>query len=278
MRFASFEWSGRTGVAEVRGEALIPLRDVAEIGPTTALDQLYEAQRQEADQLNVDDVRLLPVVPHPGKVFCVGLNYADHIAETGRDKPTYPVLFPKFASSLLGPRDDIALPPESEQVDWEGELAVVVGRAGRRISRDDASEYVAGFSCANDITMRDYQHKTHQWVQGKAWDASTPIGPYLVTADEVDLPGASIRTLLNGTEVQRSDLSQLVFDVPTLISMVSEFTALQPGDIILTGTPGGVGYFRTPQLFLQAGDTISVDIAGVGRIDNRIVPETPQDR
>lgn len=273
MSYATFDYRGLRRVGELDGDDLIPLQGLTEIGPATTLAVLRDAQRLPADRVPTDEVRLLPVVPVPGKVLCVGLNYADHIAETGRDTPTYPVLFVKFASSLIGATDDIILPPETSQLDWEGELAIVIGKAGRRIPVEHALYHVAGYTVANDITMRDYQYKTHQWLQGKAWDDSTPVGPYLVTPDEVDLSVAGIRTVLNGTVVQESAVSQLFFDIPTLISTISTFTTLIPGDLILTGTPGGVGFRRKPQLFLADGDTVAVEIDGVGRIQNRVVAE-----
>lgn len=273
MPYATFEHAGARHVGEVRGGLLVPLRGLAEIGADTPLALLRAAPREEAAAVPLTDVTLLPVVPNPQKVLCVGLNYADHVAETGREKPAYPVLFPKYAASLLGAHDDILLPPESRQVDYEGELAVVVGAAGRRIPAGAALAHVAGYTAANDVTMRDYQYRTHQWLQGKAWDASTPLGPYLVTSEEVDLARAGIRTLLNGRIVQESRIDQLVFGVAKLISLVSEFTALVPGDVILTGTPGGVGYRRRPQLFLRAGDVVAVEIDGVGRVENRVIAE-----
>lgn len=273
MAYASYVQAGERHVGFVDGDHLVPLRGLTEIGRSTPLDVLRSAARDEQQRVPFDAVELLPVVPSPDKVICVGLNYADHIAETGRDHPTYPVLFSKYASSLLGPTADIRLPPESSQVDYEGELAVVVGAAGRRIPRGEALRHVAGFAVANDVTMRDYQYKTHQWLQGKAWDASTPVGPYLVPLDEVDVDHAGIRTVLNGTVVQSSSVDRLVFDVATLISLVSEFTTLLPGDVLLTGTPGGVGYRRKPPVFLGDGDVISVEVDGVGRVENHVVAE-----
>ena len=273
MSYATFEYRGRRRVGELDGGDLVPLEGMTEIGVATTLAVLRDAPRLPAERVPADKVHLLPVVPAPSKVLCVGLNYADHIAETGRDTPTYPVLFVKFASSLIGATDDITLPPETSQLDWEGELAIVIGKAGRRIPTEQALDHVAGYTVANDITMRDYQYKTHQWLQGKAWDDCTPIGPYLVTPDEVDLSTAGIRTVLNGAIVQESTVSQLFFDIPTLISTISTFTTLIPGDLILTGTPGGVGFRRKPQLFLADGDTVAVEIDGVGRIQNRVVAE-----
>ncbi|NNH04027.1 fumarylacetoacetate hydrolase family protein [Microbacterium ulmi] len=232
------------------------------------------AAREDARRVPLDEATLLPASPHPSKIFCVGLNYREHVEETKRDLPSYPVLFPKFASNLISADSPIQLPPESEQVDWEGELAVIIGRTGRRIAQKDAFEHILGFAVANDVTVRDYQYKTHQWLQGKAWDGSTPLGPWIVTPDEVDLDTAGIRTILNDEVVQESQLSRLIFDIPRLVSEVSQFTVLEPGDVILTGTPGGVGYRRDPKVFLTDGDVVRVQIDGVGEIISEVVNET----
>jgi acylpyruvate hydrolase len=270
MAYATYEHEGSRQVGELRGTMLVPLLGVTELGAGTTPTVLRAAPRAQAQAVPVEQVRLLPVVPQPSKVFCVGLNYHEHVAESKRELPEYPVLFPKFAASLLGPYDEIVLPPESVQVDYEGELAVVIGRPGRRIAEAEAVEHVLGYAVANDVTMRDYQYKTHQWMQGKAWDASTPLGPYLVPPDEVEIGHAGIRTVLNGETVQESDLSRLIFSIPRLIATISSFTALAPGDVILTGTPGGVGFRRDPQVFLRDGDEISVEVDGVGAIRNTV--------
>ena len=275
MRYATYEHEGRRQVGELRGTMLVPLRGAAELGATTTPAVLSSLPRDEARAVPADQVRLLPVVPQPSKVFCIGLNYHEHVAETKRDLPDYPVLFPKFGASLLGPYDEIVLPPESAQVDYEGELAVVIGLPGRRITEAEAVDHILGYAVANDVTMRDYQYKTHQWMQGKAWDASTPIGPYLVTPDEVEIDHAGIRTVLNGEKVQESDLSKLIFSIPKLIATISTFTALAPGDVILTGTPGGVGFRRDPQVFLRDGDEITVTVDGVGTIRNLVRAQAP---
>jgi acylpyruvate hydrolase len=203
-------------------------------------------------------------------VICVGLNYAAHIEETKREHSDYPVLFTKFATTLTGPLDPIPLPAESEAIDYEGELVVVIGERGRRVPADRALEYVAGYAIANDVSMRDYQYKTHQWLQGKAWDASTPVGPDLVTRDEIT-EALTLRTFVNGEKVQEASTELLIFDVATLVSTVSEFATIEPGDLILTGTPGGVGYRREPQLLLKDGDVVVVEVDQVGRIENRCV-------
>ncbi|WP_280269794.1 fumarylacetoacetate hydrolase family protein [Nocardia wallacei] len=275
MALATYEHDGTRGVGRVDGDRLIPLAGLTELGRDTDIDILSGARELPEAAVPIADVRLLPIVPNPDKIICVGLNYHAHVGETKRELPTYPVMFTKFASSLTGPRDDIVVPPESDQVDYEGELAVVIGRAGRRIPRERAADHVLGYAVANDITMRDYQYRTHQWLQGKAWDDATPIGPYVVRPDEVDLSRAGIRTTVRGETVQSSDLSKLIFDIPTLIATISEFTTVLPGDLILTGTPGGVGYRREPQLFLRDGDEVSVEIDGVGRLVNRVRGEKP---
>ena len=274
MAYANYEHEGRLRVGEVRGDFLVPLDGITEIGPGTSVEVLREAARLDGEQVAVDAVRLRPASPKAARIVCVGLNYKSHVEETKRDLPTYPVMFPKYASSFIGPTDDIVLPPEAKQVDYEGELAVVIGKAGRRISEEDALEHVLGYAVCNDVTMRDYQYKTHQWMQGKAWDNSTPIGPYIVTPEEVDLTSAGISTTLNGQVVQKSDLSFMIFSIPRLIATVSEFTRLEPGDVILTGTPSGVGYRRDPQIFLHDGDTVTVEIEGIGRVTNKVVAES----
>ena len=273
MVWVSYRHDGTDHVGVVDGDHYVPLEGITRVDATTGSAELAAARPDRAGRVGAADVELLPVSPAPSKVLCVGLNYRDHIAETGRDTPTYPVLFPKHASSLIAADAPIVVPPESSQVDYEGELAVVVGTGGRRITRERAMEHVLGYAVANDVTMRDYQYLTHQWVQGKAWDSSTPLGPHLVAPDEVDLASAVITTTVDGTQVQRSTLDQLLFDVPDLIATISTFTALVPGDVILTGTPGGVGFRKKPQLFLTPGTRVSVEITGVGRIDSAVVAE-----
>jgi acylpyruvate hydrolase len=210
----------------------------------------------------------------PGKIICLGLNYGGHVAETKRELPTYPVLFTKFADAVVGPRDAIIAPPESKQIDYEAELAVVIGRPARRVPRDQALAAVAGYTVANDVTMRDYQYLSHQWLQGKAWPKSTPLGPWLVTGDEIgDASALDIRLELNGRPLQRSNTREMIFDVATTVSAISEFVNLAPGDLILMGTPDGVGFRRDPQIFLSPGDRVHVEIDGIGAIENEVVSE-----
>lgn len=272
MRFASVLHEGTPMAVLIDGDHAVPLRGVQELGVETPSSLLRDPPLEPDSAFPAADLQRRPVVPRPGKVICVGLNYAAHIEETKREHSDYPVLFTKFAATLTGPYADIPLPPESEAIDYEGELVVVIGERGRRIPPERALEHVAGYAVANDVSMRDYQYKSHQWLQGKAWDASTPVGPDLVTRDEITEP-LSLRTFVNGEKTQDATTDLLIFDVATLVSTVSEFAAVAPGDLILTGTPGGVGYRREPQLLLKDGDVVVVEVDGVGRIENRCVAD-----
>jgi acylpyruvate hydrolase len=272
MRFASVLHDGKPMAVAIEGDQAIPLDGIRELGVETPSSILRDPPLDRSSALPVQAVHRRAVVPKPPKVICVGHNYAAHIEETQRERPDYPVFFTKFATTLTGPHDDIPLPPESEAIDYEGELVVVIGEPGRRVPREHALEHVAGYSVANDISMRDYQYRTHQFLQGKAWDASTPVGPDLVTLEEITEP-LTLQTFVNGERTQDTTTDLMVFDVPTLVSAVSEFTALEPGDLILTGTPGGVGYRREPKLLLGDGDVVVVEVGQVGRIENRCVAE-----
>ncbi|MCW2986775.1 MAG: hydrolase family protein [Conexibacter sp.] len=276
MRFASLLLDGRPQAVAVEDDHAIPLAGIAELGAATPSSVLADPPLDRAAAIALDDpaLRWRPVVPSPSKVICVGLNYREHVAESLRDEPDYPVLFTKWAASLAGPYDALALPPESTKVDYEGELAVVIGAHVRRVARADALSAVAGYAVANDVSMRDFQHKSHQWLQGKAWDASTPVGPWLVTPDDVPDPQAlTLRTTVNGQTVQEATTDLMIFDVATLVAAVSEFAALEPGDLILTGTPGGVGVRRDPPLLLGDGDVVAVEVDGVGRIESTMKEE-----
>jgi acylpyruvate hydrolase len=273
MRYTTYRHHGADFVGERRGDVLVPLEGITGISPATSADVLAAARRDVDATVAVADVRLRPAVTAPEKIVCVGLNYQAHIEETGRKDSDYPVLFTKFRGSLIGAHDDIASPPEGGFLDYEAELAVVIGRAGRRIPESEALSHVLGLSVANDVTVRDYQYRTHQWLQGKAWDGSTPLGPDIVTLDEASPERGRIRTILNGEVVQDSDLSRFIFPVANLVSTISEFTELVPGDVILTGTPGGVGYRRDPQRALVDGDVVVVEIDGVGSVTNTVRDE-----
>jgi acylpyruvate hydrolase len=272
MAYANYRYKGQNFIGEVHGEHLIPLAGLTDVGPETSAGLLANAARLTDSRVALSEVTLRAASPRAGKILCVGLNYKDHAADASV-AATFPVLFPKYTSTLIGPAEDIILPPESTQVDFEGELAVIIGKTGRRITEQDAMDHILGYCASNDITMRDYQNKSHQWLQGKIWDNTTPIGPYIVTPAETDISKAGISTTLNGEVVQKSDLSHLIFSIPTLIATISEFTTLEPGDVVLTGTPSGVGYRRDPQIFLKDGDTITVTVEGVGSITNTVRAE-----
>ena len=274
MRLASVFLEGRPAVVAVDGERTLLVARDAEIGVDHPPAELWAAARGDLPEIAADGLVWRPVVPSPRRVVCLGLNYASHVEETGRELPTYPVLFTKWASSLVADGASVVLPPEAQEVDFEAELAVVIGRGGRRIAPGDALAHVGGVTLANDITMRDYQYKTHQWLQGKAWDASTPLGPHLVALDDIgDVGELDIRLTLNGEEMQSANTRQLMFSVPEIIATVSEFTALEPGDVLLTGTPGGVGYRREPKVLLADGDELCVEVPGVGVLRNRVEAE-----
>jgi acylpyruvate hydrolase len=233
------------------------------------------AQSARGADVAVQSLRYAPVVL-PRKVICVGLNYRAHVLETGRELPEHPTLFTKFTDSLCAHTDDIVLPPESNRVDWEGELTIVIGPANgapvRRVQAKNAHDVIAGFTIANDVSMRDWQRRTTQFLPGKAWDASTPIGPWLVTGDEVGYGASlSLETRVNGAVMQQSNTSDLIFGIEHLVAEISTFTTLYPGDVILTGTPGGVGDARKPPVYLQAGDSCEITIEGLGALRNRFV-------
>ncbi len=224
----------------------------------------------------LDGWRLTNPLPQAGKVICCGLNYADHIRETGRSLPTHPTLFAKFADTLIGADEDIELPP-GLQVDWEAELAVVVGAPIRRASREEAAAAIAGYTAANDVSVRDWQRRTPQWFQGKAWDRTTPLGPVVVTPDELDpVAGVDVVCRVNGVEVQRGNTSTLVFGAADLLAYVSTFTRLRPGDVLLTGTPGGVGMAMEPPRFLGDGDVLETEIPGIGILRNVVRIRSPR--
>jgi 2-keto-4-pentenoate hydratase/2-oxohepta-3-ene-1,7-dioic acid hydratase in catechol pathway len=213
--------------------------------------------------------RLGPPVVDPAKVLCIGLNYNDHVAETGRALPTHPDIFAKFASTLIGPSDEIRCSTITQNLDFEGELAIVMGRQCRNVTAEDALDYVAGLMVLNDITARDLQYRGTQWLAGKAVDASTPCGPALVTLDEVgDVQNLDIQTRVNGVQVQSSNTRYMIFPVRDLVSYISFFLTLSPGDIITTGTPQGIGAKRQPPLWLKPGDTVEVELEQVGLLRN----------
>lgn len=221
-------------------------------------------------ELSIATADWATLVPHPNKVICLGLNYLTHIREMGRDTPAYPTLFAKYDGALIGAQDPIGMPSVSDQVDWEAELGVVIGRAARSVTKADALSHVAGYTVINDVTVRDWQHRTREFLSGKTFEATTPVGPVLVSAEELP-PGASgldISCEVDGQLMQTSNTSDLLFDVATIIAYVSQIITLLPGDLIATGTPGGVGAGRKPPYFLREGQTVTTTVEGIGQLSN----------
>ncbi|MBB1482620.1 fumarylacetoacetate hydrolase family protein [Tessaracoccus sp. MC1865] len=274
MKLATLRLGDETRAVRIQGEEVIEVpgshADVASlIVSGVALDTDGGVTERVHD---LRSAQLAPPILKPGKVICVGLNYRTHILEMGRELPEFPTLFTKVPEALIGPKDPIQVPPESSSIDWEGELVVVVGKQVRRACRDEAEDAIFGYTIMNDITMRDYQYRTPQWFQGKTWENSTPIGPVIVTADELS-PHASLVTRVDGEEVQRASIDDLVFDAAALVQYISTIFTLNPGDLIATGTPGGVGHAHKPARYLVPGQQVSVAIDGIGELTNQVVAE-----
>ncbi len=275
MRLATIRTDTGTRAVRVDGDQLVELEfaDVREL--LEEPDWAHLAAAAGGDPRPAEAADFAPLIPRPGKIFCVGLNYRTHILEMGRELPSYPTLFAKFADALVGARDPIALAPESEAIDWEGELTVVIGQTVRRADDDQAEQAIAGFTVMNDVTMRDWQYRTTEWLQGKTFEHSTPLGPVLVTPDELPggfAPACTLTTVLDGETVQKADTSDLVFGPVELVKYISQLITLRPGDVIATGTPGGVGHARKPPRYLQAGQTLVTEISGLGRLENVASP------
>jgi acylpyruvate hydrolase len=262
---------GATVAARVDGDTAVEI-GFADVGDLLRRGDLGAVGTATGTAHDLAAADLAPVVVAPAKIVCVGLNYRNHILEMGRELPEYPTLFAKYPDALIGPRDEIQLPPESDKVDWEGELAVVIGKTVRRADAEQAAAAIAGYSVLNDVTMRDYQYRSPQWFQGKTWERSTPLGPVLVTPDEIP-DGAQLVTLLDGEEVQRTAVDDLVFSAVELVRYISTIFTLNPGDVIATGTPGGVGHARKPGCYITAGQTLTTRIDGIGELVNVAVAE-----
>lgn len=279
MKLISFRHGSRESYGIVSGDGIIDAG--RRLGPEMAtlrsalkaMDELTGLAGEEPDVL-LSDIDYLSPITDPGRILCVGLNYKTHIAETGRDTPEYPVLFTRFPDSLVGHQAAMVCPRVSERFDFEGELAFVVGKPGRHISKEKALEHVAGYACFNDGSVRDFQRHTHQFTPGKNFWHSGAFGPWLVTADELPDPGAmTLITRLNGEEVQKAPTSDLLFGVADLIAYMSQVWPLETGDVVATGTTGGVGAARKPPLWMKAGDKIEVEITGIGTLANPIEAE-----
>jgi 2-keto-4-pentenoate hydratase/2-oxohepta-3-ene-1,7-dioic acid hydratase in catechol pathway len=285
MRFITYQSSVGPRVAGVRGDGYIDLHATDPALPPS-LKQLLEQgpaalERAQAAIEKGSPIaagsRLLAPIPDPEKIICIGLNYADHAAETGAKIPTEPVVFNKFLTALRAHGDDIVLPKVSREVDYEAELVAVIGKTGRNIPRESAMKYVAGYACGHDVSARDWQKGKpgNQWLLGKSFDSFAPLGPELVTADEVGDPGVlAIELRLNGEVMQQSTTRQLIFPVDYLVSYLSQCVTLKPGDLIYTGTPPGVGMARKPPVWMKPGDVVEVEIEKIGLLRNSVVAES----
>lgn len=236
-----------------------------------ALNTLKKAAKGKKPTIKLSKVQLLPVIPDARKIVCVGLNYREHRAETGRPDTVHPTLFNRWADSQIGHEQPMLKPKESDKFDWEGELAVIIGKEGRRIPREKAMSYVAGYACYNDGSVRDWQRHTSQFMPGKNFPATGAFGPWMVTTDELkDITKQTLTTRLNGVVKQQATIDMMIFDIPEQIAYISTWTPLRPGDVIVTGTPGGVGFARNPPEFMKVGDTVEIEITGVGTLRNVI--------
>ncbi|MDO3411911.1 fumarylacetoacetate hydrolase family protein [Saccharibacillus sp. CPCC 101409] len=294
MKFANIEWNGTAAIGIVSEDRVLPLTGLApwlEEGwsfPPATTDELlrspektaqiaaaWERSAGERESLmqEIGGVRFLPAVLNPGKLICIGLNYRRHAEETGMPLPSHPVVFSKFSDSAAGHLDLIPLPAQSKQLDYEAELAIVIGKAASNVTEEEALDYVFGYSCANDISARDLQMQSSQWLLGKTGEGFAPLGPFIATADEIPDPNSlRISAELNGRSVQDSNTSDMIFSCKQLISFLSRHFTLRPGDVILTGTPEGVvlGQPEPDRVWMKDGDTITIRIEGLGELTNRI--------
>ncbi len=282
MKVASFQLDGRDTYGVVSDGSVVDVgarlgakyEDLKAVLAAGALDQVAKAAEGAAADAAFDDVTCLPLLPNAGKIICIGLNYKDHIAETGRGDSKYPVLFTRWPDTGVGHNQPMIRPKNSTMYDYEGELAVIIGKDARHVSQADALDHVAGYSCYNDGSIRDWQGHTSQFIPGKNFPGTGGFGPWMVTADEIPDPTTlSLKTRLNGEEMQSTTTDLMVFTIPALIEYLSAFTTLRPGDVIATGTPGGVGFKRKPPIFLKPGDIVEVDISSVGILRNSVADE-----
>jgi len=273
MRFGTLRTNDGTRAVRVDdgGLTALPWKDVGELLSSGGIDQ---ATSHEGEQLDAGSARWAPLIPRPDKIVCVGLNYRDHVEEMGREAPPHPTYFSKFSGALIGANDDIQLPAPSvsTSIDWEAELCVVIGRRARHVEPADALAHIAGFTVLNDVSVRDWQTRTTQFLAGKTFEAMTPVGPTLVTVDEIgDGTGLAIESRVDGDVKQSSNTNHLIFSPIDLVADLSRIITLEPGDLIATGTPGGVGAGRSPQEWLSAGREVVTTIEGVGELRNHCV-------
>lgn len=282
MKLLSFKVGGDATFGAVVAGGAVDLKkasggkyaDLKAVLAADAIPEIEKLAEGAAADYSLDEIDFLPVIPNPDKIFCIGINYATHMQETSKVVPEEPIVFARYANSQIGHRQPFLAPPESERVDWEGEIAVIIGKSGRRIQADDAWEYIAGYAPYNDGSMREHQKKDGQWTPGKNFVGSGPFGPWMATRGEIeDNARLNLVTRLNGTEVQRATSHDMIYSIPQLIEYVSMWSQLEPGDVFVTGTPGGVGSKRTPPLFMKDGDVIEVEIEEIGVLSNPVVTE-----
>jgi acylpyruvate hydrolase len=285
MKFVVYRMNGIVSVGVLKGETLLgpagsankPSPDLQSLLVSGPESLKAEHQRLlSGEPVDTSVIEYLPPFPNPQKIICVGLNYKDHAAESGFKSPTYPALFSRFSSSLVGHGAPIVRPGVSDELDYEGELVAVIGKSGRDIPVERALEHVAGYSIFNDASVRDYQFKSAQWMIGKNFDATGGFGPAFVTADELPTgaKGLRLRTRLNGEVLQDANTEDMIFDVATQVSLLSEAMMLCPGDVLVTGTPSGVGFAREPKIFMKPGDRCEIEIEGIGVLSNPVVQKT----
>ena len=280
MKIAAFERAGREGVGLVEGETVRPLPDGLLAGPDPVIDLIARwddlggtVAGTAGEPVALSDIRLLAPVRRPGKIWAIGLNYRDHIEESGMAVPEKQVWFTKAVTSLNGPFDPVQIPKASPYVDYEAEMVAVVGRRCKHVARDEAASVLFGYCVGNDVTERAWQHAGPQWSLGKSFDSHAPIGPWITTADEVDPHGLGITCTVNGETRQSSNTKHLLFDVFEQVAHLSQAMTLEPGDLIFTGTPGGVGAAMKPMVFLEPGDVVACEVAGLGRIEAHMEAE-----
>jgi len=278
MKFLSFAADGKEWFGAARDDGIVTLND--KIGQPDlraalaagAMEAMRRAAKDAAPDRRLDEIKFLPVIPRPGKILCAGLNYRSHVAEMGREMPKQPSMFARFTDTLVGHGGEMIRPAISDNFDFEGELALVIGKGGRHIERERALDHVAGYTCFVDGSVRDYQK--FSVTSGKNFPSTGPLGPWIVTSDEIAHPSRlTLTTRLNGEQVQHSTTDLLIYSIPHIIAFCSDFTALSPGDVIATGTPEGVGHSRKPPLWMKPGDRLEVEISGIGMLRADIVEE-----
>lgn len=293
MKLVTFTQNGSTRTGAIASDGVVDLHAADSSIPATMIDLLWagdEAMAKakaiaggptsasgRADVIPLADVTIEAPIARPGKVLAIGLNYRDHAEESGQEIPKKPVVFAKVSTCITGPGKPVYIPRVSRALDYEAELCFVIGKKGRYISKDDALDHIAGYMCGNDVSVRDWQFHSPTWMMGKGFDTHGPIGPWLVTRDEVDGSNLDIRLFLNDKEKQHSNTNQLIFGIPELIEYLSGAFTLEPGDVVFTGTPSGVGVGSRPPSFVKAGDVMRVEIEGLGVLENPVTEERSSD-